>query len=368
VTTLLGKVVYERAYYSCSACGHGHFPTDEVFRIQRKQTPAAREVISLMGVLEPFDEGAEQVLPRMSGMCVSAATIRRTTEEVGADVAARRAAGEALGPEVQWGWNCDKTGRKVAYVELDATGVRQQGPHAERAEGRMSSVAAVLNPQPNSASKAHRRKPRMWEARYVSGLLSLNEIGQQLRSECRAVGIEAADVVVGLTDGGNGLEDCLLDAVGGLAKQIHFVLDFYHAAEHLQVFAKEFLTTDEARKQQVDAWCHTLKQRGGRTLYEELEHLDLKAASPHVREEHRRLLGYFGNNLHRMDYPEYVSRGWQIGSGAIESACKTVVGRRLKGGGMRWRESGTHEMCQLRALYRSEPSAWRNYWAPTTGI
>lgn len=37
VTTLLGKVVYERAYYSCSSCGHGHFPTDEVFRIQRKQ-------------------------------------------------------------------------------------------------------------------------------------------------------------------------------------------------------------------------------------------------------------------------------------------------------------------------------------------
>jgi hypothetical protein len=322
-------------------------------------------VISLMGVLEPFEEGAEHVLPRMSGLCMSAATIRRTTEETGADVAVRRAAGEAIGPEVKWDWNCDKTGRKVAYVELDATGVPQQGPHAERAEGRMPWVAAVLNPQPSSQCPSHRRKPRMWEARYVSGLMSLEEIGHQLRAECRAVGIQAADVVVGLTDGGNGLEDCLIDAMGGLAKQIHFVLDFYHASEHLQVFAKEFVAEDEARKQQVAVWCQTLKRCGGRTLYEELEHLDLKDASPHVCEEHRKLLGYFGSNLHRMDYPEYVSKGWQIGSGAIESACKTVVGRRLKAGGMRWRESGTHEMCQLRALYRSEPAAWRNYWVPT---
>ena len=31
-----------------------------------------------------------------------------------------------------------------------------------------------------------------------------------------------------------------------------------------------------------------------------------------------------------------VRNGWQIGSGPVESACKTVVGNRLKGGGMRW--------------------------------
>jgi hypothetical protein len=37
-----------------------------------------------------------------------------------------------------------------------------------------------------------------------------------------------------------------------------------------------------------------------------------------------------------MDYPRYRSKGWQIGSGPVESACKTVVGQRLKGPGMRW--------------------------------
>lgn len=63
-----------------------------------------------------------------------------------------------------------------------------------------------------------------------------------------------------------------------------------------------------------------------------------------------------------MDYPTYVARGWQIGSGMIESACKTVVGQRLKEAGMRWRERGTTALCQARSLYKSESSLWNCYW------
>jgi hypothetical protein len=57
-----------------------------------------------------------------------------------------------------------------------------------------------------------------------------------------------------------------------------------------------------------------------------------------------------------MDYPTYRSHGWQIGSGPIEAACKTVIGRRLKGTGMRWSPGGADAMSHLRALYVSEPS------------
>jgi len=72
----------------------------------------------------------------------------------------------------------------------------------------------------------------------------------------------------------------------------------------------------------------------------------------------RQLLGYVHNHLHRMDYPTSIARGWQIGSGVIESACKSVVGQRLKAAGMRWREPGTTALCQLRALYQSGPTVW----------
>lgn len=54
------------------------------------------------------------------------------------------------------------------------------------------------------------------------------------------------------------------------------------------------------------------------------------ARLPVVREE---VLGYFENPKHRMDYPTYEANGWYIGSGAVESACKTVVGQRFRARG-----------------------------------
>jgi hypothetical protein len=81
-----------------------------------------------------------------------------------------------------------------------------------------------------------------------------------------------------------------------------------------------------------------------------------------LREQRARVEEYFGNNVHRMEYPEYQAQGWQIGSGAVESACKTVVGQRLKGAGMRWGEEGAHALCHVRALYRSETGQWEAFW------
>lgn len=355
--------MYERGYDHCQHCHSGIFPTDEEFGVDNKQTPGAREVISLMGVLEPFEEGAQDVLPRLSGLCVSASTVQRTTEAVGTDVADRRAAGETIGPEEAWDWNRDATGKSVAYVALDATGVRQQGPHAEKAEGRMPWIATVFNPQPTH--EEHRRR-RVWECRYVSGLMSLEEVGSQLRRECQAVGAGLADRVIALTDGGHGLENCLLNVLGGLARKIVFILDFWHVSDHLQEFANVFISEDEPRRSQVQAWCHRLKREGGQALREELESLDLTKASAAVRESHRQLTSYLRSNQHRTDYPTYVAQGWQIGSGKVESACKTVVGQRLKGPGMRWREPGTTALCQLRALYKSAPNIWQSYWKSIT--
>jgi len=354
----MGSVIYERAYYHCCHCHTGHFPTDHEFRIDEHQSPGAGEVIALAGVLHPFEEVAEGPLPRLSGLHVSASTVQRTTERIGQDVAQRRSVGETFGPDVPWDWNRDAQGKTVAYIGLDATGVRQQGPHGEKAEGRMPWVATVFNPQPTQ----ERRRRRIWDSRYVAGLMSLAEIGQQLRRECQAVGVDQAQRVIALTDGGNGLENCLTDTVAGRCEELIFILDFRHASEHLQEFAKVMIPNEQERENQVDAWCHRLKQEGGPELLAELQRLDLSASTPLIKESHRLLIGYFQKNQHRMDYPTYVKNGWQIGSGKIESACKSVVALRLKGPGMRWHEPGTHALCQLRALNKSQPECWRSYW------
>lgn len=363
LTSLFGMVTYERAYYHCDACHHGVAPTDGQFHVEDRKTLAAKELITLAGLLEPFEESAERVLHKMTGLRMSAATVRRVTECVGQALAERRKNQEIIGPPEAWSWHCDHEGNAIASASLDATGVRQQGPHAEKAEGRMAQVAAVFNPSEKPLKK--KSQDRLERARSVSGLLSLPEIGRQLRRECQSVGVASADLVIALTDGGIGLEDCLLDALGGVAQQVVFVLDFYHASEHIHDFLKEGIP-DEVRRQRVaEEWCHQLKTQGGAVILETLGKMDLTSCSASVQESHRKLTGYLQRNVHRTEYPTSIQRGWQIGSGVIESACKSVVGRRLKGTGMRWREHGTTALCQLRALYRSDPQLWNHYWKHT---
>ncbi len=48
----------------------------------------------------------------------------------------------------------------------------------------------------------------------------------------------------------------------------------------------------------------------------------------------------------------------------MESACKTVMGERMKGGGMCWGEAGPDEMSHLRALFASGDKQWDAYWHP----
>lgn len=128
-------------------------------------------------------------------------------------MAERRAAGEMLGPEPPWDGHADAAGETVAYVSADATGLWQQGPHAEKAEGRMPWVGCVFTPQPTTAASRDRR---VWDRRYVAGLMPQEELARELRAECHAVGIERADVAVAFSDGGAGLEETLRTTLAGL--------------------------------------------------------------------------------------------------------------------------------------------------------
>lgn len=50
-----------------------------------------------------------------------------------------------------------------------------------------------------------------------------------------------------------------------------------------------------------------------------------------------------------MGYRDYKAKGWPIGSGQIEGANKSVIGARMKRGGMRWSQQGINRMAAMRS-------------------
>lgn len=335
----------------------------------KRLTPGAEELTALAGTTgESFDEAAKKLLPKMAALRVSESTVQRTSEAAGRRVREVLHQQKVFGGPTPWTWHKDARGKTCAYVSIDATGVRQQGPGGKAAEGRMPYVAMVFNPVPSLPVGHPHRLPATaaMQARYVAGLYTLEELGVLLRRQAGQVGMNRAEQWIGLSDGGNGLENFLTSNFPGpLAHgtELALILDFWHVADSLLKLAKAIHpSAEEQREELITTWCHTLKHEGGCRLVEDLEALPPFDTAT-ARAQYEETLGYVKNNVHRMDYPRYLAHGWCIGSGAIESACKTVVGQRLKLAGMRWSAPGTDEMCHLRALYRSEPRQWELFWA-----
>ena len=362
--TLMGGVRFCRHYYHCPDCGQGTSPLDQTLGLTAADlTPAADEVVCLAGVQDSFAVAATKVLARLSGLRVSASTAERATEAAGARAAAAQAAGQTFGPPAAWAWHKDAEGKTVAYVSADATGVGQQGPGGTAAEGRMAYVGTVYNPVPEERARwadPHGRRPA-WQARYVAQVRPLAELAEPWRRQGGQVGLDQAERWLALSDGGSGLEDFLRE---NFPRVEAVILDFYHVTEYLGKLGKALHPgRDEEAEAWRQHWCHRLKAEGGATVLAALRGLDLRGRPRAARAARAAVVTYFENQRHRMDYPAHVAKGWQIGSGPVESACKTVVGQRLKGAGRRWGADGADAVCHLRALFRSGDRQWEAFWS-----
>ncbi len=315
--TLVGEVAVTRPYYYCPACRAGHSPRDAALGLTAGDlTRGAAEAVALAGAVGSFAEAAGKTLPRLCGLRVSESTVERATERAGEQIGRRLAGGGTFGPSRGWDWSRDADGMTCGYVSADLTGVGMQGPGGAAVDGRMAAVGMVWNPD------------RPGQVRYVCGLTGgLAALGDPLRRQAAQVGLDRADRWVAISDGGAGIEGWL---------RTHFprveavILDFYHAAEHLGDWAKAQHPDDPAAAEALaGGWCHRLKHEGGAAVLADLRSLDVSGRSAAAREAHRVLLGYFANQVHRMDYPTYRAKGWLIGSGPVEAACKLVVGQRL---------------------------------------
>ena len=356
--SLLGAMQVSMAYYHCQRCGKGIKPNEEQWCLEEgRLTRGAEEVVTLVGLVGSFGQAAEELLPKLTGLRLSASTVERTTEKAGERVVEEVETGEGLGPQADWEWQKDAMGQTCAYVGVDATGVPQQGPGGVHAEGKMAYVGMVYNP----GEKGGKKGKGGGEVRYLAGFYDLTTLGRRLQDEALRVGLAKAQQQIAISDGGAGLEELFRTYF----PKAEVILDFWHAKEHLVELGQSLFGEDEEkRKGWTEDACGRLKELGGRSVREWLEGLDLSAATAGQKEEHRRQVQYFRNHEHKMDYPRYIRNGWQIGSGPVESACKTVVGNRLKGGGMRWGKPGAHAVCQLRALFLSEPVCWKSFWKP----
>jgi hypothetical protein len=180
-------------------------------------------------------------------------------------------------------------------------------------------------------------------------------LGKLLRREAARVRLRAATERVGLVDGAvclrNHLEVLPLEAV---------LLDFFHLSEHVNDASRKTLgEKTETGQTWVQDVLHTLKHEGYEPFFEKLADWrgGLRGGK---RKEADRLLNYVAERQAMMKYDECQKRGWDMGTGPMESMCGVTTDR-IKGRGRRWDLDNAESLMALEALYQS--NLWDAYWA-----
>jgi hypothetical protein len=130
--------------------------------------------------------------------------------------------------------------------------------------------------------------------------------------------------------------------------QATLILDFYHVMSYIAQAAKAAIGTTQQGKQWIEEQRECLLKRELKMVLQSIEALEI---ADQLKDSIR---GYLSKNVFRMDYQLYRQRGLFIGSGAIESAHRTVVQKRLKRAGQRWTISGAQRVLNLRVCQMSQ--------------
>lgn len=362
ILTMLGPVVYERAYYRCPSCHQGQSPRDrELDIVGTECSPGVRRMLAAVGSETSFDKGREH-LHLLAGLEVTTKAVERHAEAIGTDIAGREQAQrdrvvqlefpDILGAAVPVLYvEMDGTQLPMVRAELEGRAGRTQGQPARTREVKLGCVFT------QTTTDAEGRPIRDTASTTYTGAIETAEVfGRRLYVEAFERGWDRAKKKVVLGDGAEWIWNIADQHFAGAIQ----IVDIWHAREHLwDVAAQVFPADEKQRKRWVKKLIQKLNRGRVENVVSELRRLPTRKAE--VREQLRVQADYFERNRDRMRYPKFRKQGLFIGSGVIEAGCRTVIGSRLKQSGMFWTLRGANAIIALRCNRLS--GKFEDYWA-----
>jgi hypothetical protein len=224
----------------------------------------------------------------------------------------------------------------VLYVEIDGSMIptrKNDESWKEVKLGRLFRGNDCLNPNSDASY--------LLDSQYVGHFGTSSDFCKKLKGIIDSYG-DLKDRLVFINDGATWIREWIADNYP-LAV---CALDYYHALEYLYEFAEKAFPDAPSEK---DKWCNEQKDlllaSDVKTV---LENISLTKAN---EKDKKKITTYYQNNKDRMKYKQYRNIGCGIiGSGAIESAHRTVIQKRMKLAGQRWSIKGAKNMLRLRVI------------------
>jgi len=339
VHTTFGWITIRRAYYHCPQCGASFVPYDKASGLGSEQlSPALAKACCLLAVDDSYAQSSRKV-EAFTGQKVSANTIEQVVHRAGsASLAQQNQQLEGFYKDREIPQDQIKPER--LYVALDGTTSREtDGWHEVK-------VGCI-----------YWQDQRFGEHKYYLGRFDNSDsFGWHLWLDACRYGFREAKEVVFLGDGAPWIRT---EHHRHFATST-FIIDWYHASEHIwdcgkKLFGEGTKATERWVHQRLDLLWDGCTKR----LLDDLKKQRKKYRAG-KREAIDTLIRYISTNEEQMRYDLFRSKGYDIGSGAVEGACKNVVGKRLKQSGMIWTRLGSSSVLALRLVWLND--MWEQLW------
>jgi len=311
---------------------------------------------------------ASENIQRLAQLDLSATTVCQIVEAQGAAVSQAQHKNQ-LGPDFTFEQCTDKTlitGMDGVMVPLVTEAQKQKRRAAEtqkRLKEKRRSTARACRPRQGSdgpykefkivafydSDKAHQ---------YAVGTSGDHDVaGRLLRQNAQTLRLSEAQSKYSVSDGAPWILKQLQRQLPMLDENI---LDYYHFQEHVtttgQVLFGEGSSEAAAWKKQM---TQRAKKQGSLVMLDHLGRCAEDLTDPAKRQALDSLRDYVGKRIAMTDYPAFLNKNYDIGSGPTESFCGCLT-QRLKGPGMRWDKTNAQALMALASLYYS--NQWDKYW------
>lgn len=309
-----------------------------------------------LGVEIASYERAAEAFEELTQVALSRSSLQRLVNEAGqvvvdAQEAEARSMVQVPKEEEEAHWRqMPEPDSEVMAVSSDGVmiNVRDEG-WKEVKTVAISAVSSEVDAETGEAEvhlSRHSYRAGLWEAKTFTN--------HHWAEACRR-GLEKAKTIVCVSDGANWIWAMVFLCFSTRIE----VLDWWHAVERLWTIAGETLEPANAKPWVRSAKGWLIESRL-RFLFRQVRRLYPRELP--LPEQVQKAVRYLYRNRRRMDYAHYRQLGLPIGSGTVESACKTVVQSRMKQAGMRWSRSGAQSMLALRCLLLSD--RWHEFPSP----
>jgi len=339
IHSLFGWIKVRRAYYHCPDCGASVAPYDVASGLGSEQlSPGLAKACCTLGVDDSFEQSSRK-LEELFGQQVSDSTVERVVQAVGS-VASRQQDQQLENFSLSRQFPEPEVTPERLYVAADGTTVHET-------DGWHESKIGVIYWE-------DKRKQR--KSCYVGRFDNSEVFGWHLWLEACRCGLRQADEVVFLGDGAPWIRNEKRKHFG----RATFIIDWYHASEHVwdcgkALFGEGAKATEEWVHERLDLlWDGWTKRLLDDLKEQRKKHRGAK------REAITGLIRYISSNEEQMRYNVFRDKGYDIGSGAVEGACKHVVSKRLKQSGMIWSRAGSSATLALRVSWLND--RWQRLW------